>query len=107
MECLEYVIYGECKAVIVDVKSEDGLLNISSTRAKKNKAITWTKKSPKFFVALIQSQKHCKLVNIRLLAPAKNRFEYILHSLKSLLINKDNIDYMYVPIPVVENDINN
>ena len=101
------VISGKFKAGVVDSKYEGGLLDTSSNRAKINKAITWTKKSPKFFVALIQSQKHCKLVNIRLLAPAKNRFEYILHSLKSLLINKDNIDYMYVPIPVVENDINN
>ena len=72
--CLEYVIYGECKAVIVDVKSEDGLLNISSTRAKKNKAITWTKKSKKGAIALVQAQKHCKLVNVCLIAPAETRF---------------------------------
>ena len=91
MECLEYVIYGECKAVIVDVKSEDGLLNISSTRAKKNKAITWTKKSQKGAVALIQVQDPCKLENFRLLDPSKTRFEYILNYPKSLLTKKDAI----------------
>ena len=70
-----------------------------------NKVITWKNKSPKDAVALIQVQKHCKLVNVRLLAPAKNRFAYILHSFKSLPVNKYAIDYMCVPIPGVGNEI--
>ena len=44
MECLTHVIDGACKAGVVDVQYEDGLLDTSSTRAKTNKAITWTNK---------------------------------------------------------------
>ena len=75
---------------------EDSLLDISITRAKNNKAITWTKKSQKGAVALNQAQKCCKISNVRPLAHAKTRFAYILHYFKSLLINKDDIEYMYV-----------
>ena len=56
-----------------------------------NKDITWTKKSQKGAVALIQAQKHCKLTNVRLLDPAKTSFPYIFHSFKSLLMNKDSV----------------
>ena len=40
-----------------------------------------------------------------LLAPAKTSFAYILHYFKNLLIKKDSIEYMYVPIPGVGNEI--
>ena len=70
-----YVISGACKDGVVDVKYEDGQLDTSSTRAKMNKDITWKKKSQKGAVALIQTQKYCKLANVCLLAPAKTRFE--------------------------------
>ena len=77
-----HIIDGSFKAGVVDVQSEDRLLDISITRAKINKAITWTKKSQKGAVALNQAQNCCKLSN------TKTRFAYILHSLKSFLINK-------------------
>ena len=70
-----------------------------------NKAITWTKKPQKSAVALIQAQKHCKLANVCLLAPATTRFTYIPHSFKILLTNKDTIEKMYGSIPGVGNDI--
>ena len=44
MEHLEYVIAWSCKAGVVDVKSEDGSLDTSITRANFNKSIIWTKK---------------------------------------------------------------
>ena len=91
MECLAYLISGACKAGVVDVQYEDGCLYTSSTRAQTNKAITWTKKSQKGAVALIQAQNHCKLANVCLLAPAKNRFAYILHYFNNLLMNKGTI----------------
>ena len=47
MECLAHVINGACKAGVVDVQSEGGSLETSSTREKMNMAITWTKKSQK------------------------------------------------------------
>ena len=105
IKLLAHVISGACKAGVVDVQYEDWSIDTSSTRAKMNKVITWKNKSPKDAVALIQVQKHCKLVNVRLLAPAKNRFAYILHSFKSLPVNKYAIDYMCVPIPGVGNEI--
>ena len=71
MECLAHVIYGALKAIVVDVKFEDGSLDISSTRAKMNKNIMWTKKSQKGSVALIQEQKQFKIENVRLIAPSK------------------------------------
>ena len=101
MECLARVIDGSCEAGVVHVKSEDGSIDTSSTREK----ITWANKSQKIDVALIQAQKHFKLANVRLLAPSKNRFSYIMNSFKSLLVNKDSIKYIYVPIPVVVNEI--
>ena len=39
MDCLVHVISGECKASFVDVQSEDGLLDTSSTRAKIHGAV--------------------------------------------------------------------
>ena len=63
------------------------------------------KEIKKCAVALIQAQKHCKLTNVHPLAPTKNRSAYILQSFKILLINKDNIYYMYGPIPGVGNEI--
>ena len=53
MECLANIITGSRKANVVDVKSEDGLLDTSSTRKKLKKAITWIKKSQKSAVDLI------------------------------------------------------
>ena len=106
MGCLVHVIYGAYKAGVVYVQSQDGLLDTSSTRGEINKAITCTNKSQKGSVALIQAQKHCKLENVRLLAPDKNCFSYISHSFKSLCMNKDDIEYMYGPMPGVCNDIN-
>ena len=103
MDYLAHVISWSCKAGVFDVQYEDGSLDTSSTRAKTNKAIIWTNKSQKGAVALIQAQKHCKLANFCLLAPSKNRFAYILNSIKSLLMNKDAINYIYGPIPVVGN----
>ena len=55
MDCLAHVISGSCKDGVVDVQSEDGLLDTPITRAKINKAIIWTKKSQKGAVALIQA----------------------------------------------------
>ena len=98
-----HIIDGAFKAGVFDVQSEDRLLDISITRAKINKAITWIKKSQKGAVALNQAQTCCKLSNVRLLAPTKTFFAYILHSLKSLLIKKDDIEYMYCPMPGVGN----
>ena len=72
-----------------------------------NEAITWTNKSQKGAVALIQAQKHCKLANVSLLYPSKTRFAYILHSLKIILMNKYAIEYMYGPMSGVGNEINN
>ena len=91
MECLAHVINGACKAGVVDVQSEGGSLETSSTREKMNMAITWTKKSQKGAVALIQTQNHCKPANVCLLDPSKTRFEYILNYPKSLLTKKDAI----------------
>ena len=105
MDFLTHVIAGAWKSGVVDVKSEDVSIDTSSSRAKINKAITWTNKSQKGSVALIQAQKHCKLENFSLIAPSKNRFSYIFHSFKILLMNKDAIEYMYGPMPGVENDI--
>ena len=85
------------------MQSADDLLDTSSTMAKINKAVTCTKTSQKGSVALIQAQKHCKLENVRLLAPDKNCFSYISHSFKSLCMNKDDIEYMYGPMPGVGN----
>ena len=91
MECLAHGIYGAWKAGVVDVQSEDGLTNTSITKAKMNKDITWKKKSQKDAVDLIQAQKNCKFANVRLLAPDKIGFAYILHYLKTLPTNKDTI----------------
>ena len=57
-----------------------------------NKATTWTNKSQKGAVPLIQAQKHCKLANFCLLAPSKTSFSYILNYFKIVLINKDAIE---------------
>ena len=63
------------------------------------------KETKKGAVALIQAHKHCKLANVRLLAPAKNRFSYILHPFKILLLKKDSIEYMHGPMPGVGYEI--
>ena len=102
MECLAHVISGSSKAGVVDVKSEDGLLDTSNTRAIMNKNIMWTKESQKSAAALVKAQKNCKLEIFRLLAPAKNNFSYILHSFKILLINKDSDKYWEVVCVVVQ-----
>ena len=91
MECVAHVIARACKADVVGVQSEDGPLDTSITREKINKAVTWNKKSQKGAVDFIQAQKHCKLANVSLLALVKTIFSYILHSFKSLLVNKDEI----------------
>ena len=70
-----------------------------------NKAITSKKKSQKGAIALIQTHKHYKLANVCLITSSKTRFKYILHSFKSIPMNKDSIEYMYGPIPGVVNDI--
>ena len=98
-----HVIAGACNTVVFGVQYKDGLIDTSSTRGEINKAITCTNKSQKGSVALIQAQKHCKLENVRLLAPDKNCFSYISHSFKSLCMNKDDIEYMYGPMPGVGN----
>ena len=59
MECLAHIIYGVCKAGVVDVQSEYGSLDTSSTRAKMNTAIMWTNKSQKCVIALIQALNNC------------------------------------------------
>ena len=84
---------------------EDGSLDTSSTRVNMNKAITSKNKPQKGAIALIQTHKYYKLAIVCLITSSKNRFEYILHSFKSLLVNKDAIEYMYGPIPGVVNDI--
>ena len=71
---------------------------------KINNNITWKKKSQKVSIALVKAQNHCKLANVCVLVSAKTRFAYILHSLKILLVNKDNIYYIYVPMPGVVNE---
>ena len=78
---MAHVIAGAHKAGVVDVQSEDRLLDTSRNMAKINKAITWTNKSQKCAGALIQAQKHCKLANVCLLTPTKTRFAYMMHSL--------------------------
>ena len=105
MECLAHVISVAYKAGVFNVQSKDGLLDTLITRAKINKAITWTNKSQKGTLTLIQAQKHCKLANFCLLAPSKTSFPDILQSFKILIINKDSIYYIYGPMPVVINDI--
>ena len=89
MECLAYVIFGACKAGVVDVKYKDGSLDKSMNRAKTNKAITWKKKPQKVAIALIQTQMNYKIANVLLLAPAKTSLAYILNYFKILLMNKD------------------
>ena len=83
MECLACLISSSCKSGVVNVQSEDGSLDTSSTRAKMNKSITITKKSKKGAAALIQAQKHYKISNFFLLAPDKTRFASILYSVKN------------------------
>ena len=106
MEGLAHVIAREYKAGVVDGQYDDESLDTSSTRAKMNKAVSWTNKSQKGGVDLVKTQKYCKLTNVCLLAPDKTCFSYILHSFKIPIINKDTINYMYGPMSGVGNDIN-
>ena len=70
------------KAGVVDVQSEYGLLDTSSTRGEMNKSIKWTNRLQIFSVALFKAQEHCKLAIFCLITPSKNGFSYILHSFK-------------------------
>ena len=100
-----HVISGACKAGVVDVQSEDGLLDTSSTGEKMNKDITWKKKSQKGAVALIHKKEHFKLQMFAYSPLLKIVFVYILNYLKILLMNMDNTEYMYGPMPGVGNEI--
>ena len=55
------------------------------------KCITWTKKSQKGAQALREANIHCGIKEKRLLTPVLDRFEYLIHSFRSLMENKPAI----------------
>ena len=74
MECLAHVLDDDCKAVVMDVKYDDGRVDTEVTRRNIQRCITWTKKSQKGAKVLETAQKHVGLPFKRLITPAKNRF---------------------------------
>ena len=69
------------------------------------KCITWTKKIHKGERALREAQIHCGIKEKRLLTPVSTIFVYLIHSFRSLLENKPAIEYLYVTMPGIHNNI--
>ena len=85
MECLAHVLDDDCKAVVMDVKYDDGRVDTEVTRRNIQRCITWTKKSQKGAKVLETAQKHVGLPCKKLIKPVKTRFYYLIHSFRSLL----------------------
>ena len=87
------------------IKSDDGEVDTELTRQNMQKCITWTKKRQKGARALRESQIHCGIKEKRLLTPVSTRFAYLIHSFRSLLKNKPEIEYLYGTIPGIHDNI--
>ena len=87
------------------IKSDDGEVDTELTRRNVQKCITWTKKSQKGARALWEAHIHCGIKEKRLLTPVSTRFAYLINSFRSLLQNKPAIEYLYVTMPGIHDNI--
>ena len=67
------------------IKSDDGEVDMESTRRNMQKFITWTKKRQKGARALREAQIHCGIKEKRLLTPVLNCFVYLMECLAHIL----------------------
>ncbi len=96
-DCLAHALHNACKKAVVSCSS--GTVNVDTARTALQSCITWTKKSSKGAQMLSAAQVHCKLKPRKLLTPVKTRFAYLIHSFRSLLRNREAINYLYGDMP--------
>ena len=87
------------------IKSDDGEVDTELTMRNMQKCITWTKKRQKGARVLLDAQIHCGIKEKRLLTPVLNCFAYLIHYFTSLLDNKPAIEYLYVTVPGIHDNI--
>ena len=87
------------------IKSDDGEVDTELTRRNMQKCITWTKMSQKGARYLREAQIHCSIKEKRLLTPVSTRYEYLIHSFRSLLDNTPAIEYLYGTMPGIHDNI--
>ena len=105
MECLAHVLANSCKLGVMDVKSDNGQVYTEVTRNNMQRCIIWKERSHKGEKALEAAQNNSGLPSRMLVTPVKNRFAYLIHSLRSLLGNKPDINYLYVSMENITDKI--
>ena len=94
-ECTAHVLHCACKAAIINMVSDDKLINVEKTRTRLQACITWTKNSHEGQKFLSDAQSHCNLPYQRLPTLEKFQFAYLIFAFGSLLKNRASIDYLY------------
>ena len=75
------------------------------TRQNTQKCTTWTKKIQKGARDLREAQIHFRIKEKRLLTPVLTRFAYLIHSFRYLLKNKPAIEYLYLTMLGIHDNI--
>jgi len=94
-ECTAHVLHCACKATVINVESDDKLINVEKTRTRLQACITWTKNSHEGQKFLSDAQSHCNLPCQRLPTLEKIQFAYLIVAFGCLLKNRAAIDYLY------------
>ena len=105
MECLAHILAGACKAGVQSIKSDDGEVDTELIRQDMQKCITWKNNIQKGAQALWESQLHCGIKRKHLLTPVTTHFAYLVDLFSSLLENKPSIEYLYVIIIGIHDNI--
>ena len=80
MDCLAYVLDDAFKEGVMDMKYDDGRVDIEVIRRNMQRCITWTKKHKRGKKAFETAQKHVGLPCKNLITPVKTCFAYLIHS---------------------------
>ena len=107
--CFSHAIQGVCKAAIFGYKSEDDevkiVVSVEIFWKILDTCVTWTKKSSLGSIPQTKAQNNVGLKPVNMLTPIKKRWEYLISTIHCLIENRSAIDYMYVPMAVVEANI--
>ena len=108
-DCFPHLLQVVRKSAVLDCKSKDdeGKIGVCIETSRKSIAtyVTWMKKSSLSSRALTKAQNNVGLKPVNMLTPIKTRWEYLISTIHCLIENHSAIDYMYVPMAVVEANI--
>ena len=80
IECLDHSLANACNTGVMDMKYDDGRVDIEVIRRNMQRCITWTKKHKRGKKAFETAQKHVGLPCKNLITPVKTCFAYLIHS---------------------------